>query len=192
MHWFTEEPFWLILMFFLVAICTGVAAMARGGKWFAVASVLAIVSATTVYAIERAIVTDREMIRDSIIDLARQVATNNVEGAASHFHPDYDVTVRRVRLEMPNYIFKTCNVTAIKPIEFEDSENPTKAEVEVRVFVNVDATNSQFRAEGMAPRAIVLSYQKTAVGDWKIIDYRHFDPRHRNALDARDPGRRFP
>ncbi len=193
MTWIYEEPFWLILALTLLSISSVILACGGASRWFFVLGGSFLALAAAAFFVEQAVETDREKITSDVYKLANAVESNDVEAALAHFLPSAQLTLSRVRLEMPKYDFRTCNVTSVSDVAFDNVDAPTKGDVEVRVYVNVDASKSEFRIKNaMAPRTIVLSYRKTSEGVWKISDYHHYDPRQGDFMKARNPTRVMP
>lgn len=126
--------------------------------------------------LERSIVTDNEQLRSNLYRLADMVSKNDLAGAKRYFSAKMTATVNRMETEMPEYKFRACRITGIRPFVFDSETQPTKATVDFTVFVNVDAS-IRFSYDGPAQRGVVLKFEKEADGQWRIVDYNHYDPR---------------
>lgn len=183
MTWITEEPFWLILMFLLLAGCGIIAAFGGGGRGFGIGAAACVGFAIGIFFIEQAIETDQEKLRKAVYGLATEVRNNNVEGAIKYFDPKNQVVINRVRNEMPGYEFRVCNVLAIKEVEIRRTTKPKQAKVEFVVFFRVNAPS--FGYDGPGRRQVVLRFEQDSNHDWKVVGYHHFDPKQREFYEAR-------
>jgi ketosteroid isomerase-like protein len=118
-----------------------------------------------------AITTDREAIRRTVQRLARSVRQNDLPATLKFAHPAAPDVYDRMEREMPNYDFSLCTISGFRKIEV--AEGGDDAEVTFRVFVNVQAKRGP---QGTGTREVVLNLRKTSQGDWKIMNYRHYDP----------------
>ncbi len=172
-----SSAIWLILLLVTLGASLCVTAFSIERKILILPGLGLMGVAFAVFFVQRTTVTDKDRLRMIVYDLARQVATNNVEGIVRHVDPNDEITLRRIRTEMPSYTFRSCNVTSLKSVVFDNPSDPQEAIIEVHVFVNVNAPRYDYN--GPVRRAVVLEFRKNQDGRWEIVGYRHFDPSHR-------------
>ncbi len=128
---------------------------------------------------ERAVKTDREVIEDSIFRMADCIRRNDVDGLLEFVSKEHESNYRRIKREMPDYRFQTCQISGRNSPVIDDTTDPKTAKIDFLVFVNVDAT-LRYGYVGNALRGVTLTYQKESDGVWRVIDYEHYDPRSGN------------
>lgn len=135
-----------------------------------------VIVTTTIFVTEQMIVTDRERLTKEIYELADAVENNHQARVLQSVDKSMETTIKRIESEMPMYKFELCNISAGPTVTFMQ-DNSSKAKVEFTVFVRVGG-----REFGQGQRAVELSYQKNESDQWKITNYRHFDPRENLSL----------
>ena len=188
MNIIAENPFWLIFMIVLTAGACVVMAFGlrdnKHGKIVGLFGVVLLLLAILIFFVSRAIVTEQEAVIGLVKKLANRVAANDLEGTVGFMHPDNEIVILKVKNEMPQYDFQTCSVLGFGDLEIDTESEPAKAKVEFSVFVNVDATRSIHNAKGVARRGVILYLEKYN-GEWKVTDYKHFEPAHKKFMQAR-------
>lgn len=177
MTWLYEQPLVIVVIGIVVLLGLGVAWSSTGRKELAIAAGLALLLVIVALAIERLVVTDGEAIRQTLQEIAHDVATNNHRALLRHIADSAPELKQRANKEMPNYKFTDCRVTRIHNIQIDAGGAPKAAVVEF----NVVASGS-FHYEGMdlndsnVARWVRLHFVKDKDGRWKVEDYQHDDP----------------
>ena len=167
--------FWLGFVSLLVGLGVAWSSSGRKELLFVAGLVLALIVAGL--AIERLVITDDEAIRQTLQDIAHDVATNNHRALVQHIASSAPELKQRAEAEMPNYQFKDCRVTKVNAIEVDSSAAPKSAIVEFNVVAS-----GTFRYEGVevsdtsVPRWVKLQLIQDKDGRWKVAAYEHDDP----------------
>ncbi len=172
--WFTENSMIpLVTGTFLVLAFLGLAISARERTMLYAAIIIAALTAGIVIT-ESLVVTDREAVTEIVYTLAKAVESNDMETVLGYVSDQREDAKERIRIEMPNYIFDSVRVLGIAGFSATTTV-PKTAEVDFSVLAHGRA-----RAHGNGQhvqRRIQLKFQKTADGQWRMIDYSHSDPR---------------
>ena len=176
---FTENPVPIVLIGILILgslITFGVILSKRemilGGIGVGILTVLFIL-------LELAIVTNREQVHSQVLEMARCVRKNDVEGLLeftvdNNNNPHGLYARNRIKNEMPDYFFKACRLNNIRV----DIQDDGIAEVKFLAFVTVDATK-RYNHSGMARGEVMLKFQKQPDESWKVIYFNHWEPMSR-------------
>lgn len=175
-EWFTESPGHPITIGILL---TAFAAMI----WFMVRkrillflAVLMAIATIAIIVVERAIVTDREQITETIFDLADYVADGDADSVISHVaeKPNF---IARIRHEMKRYDINTCRLLDFNEKSVEG--NPVnKAFFDFVVYAN--GTNVAAGFGRQASVRVALEFEKQG-DEWKIVAYDYIPaPQNRN------------
>ena len=145
-------------------------------KWILYLMAAMVLVTIGLLVIERMVETDREAIKDTLTDLAKEVETNDVDGALSYFAQSAKIARDRAAREMPTYKFSTCRIMSYGEMVPKTDTALKTCDVTFTVFVDVEApTFHGFK--GRAGRTVTLTMQKEPSGAWKVLDYSHYDPR---------------
>lgn len=177
MAMFTENPMYAIMLGLLFTGGFAAFGFMLQSRSCVVFSVLSFLTMIGLVLLERSIETDNEQLRSNTFRLAELVAKNDIQGAKRYFSKKIQATIDRMETEMPDYTFRSCRITGIRPIVFDSPSNPTKAQVDFTVFVNVDAS-IRYQYDGVAQRGVLLKFEKESDGEWRIVEYDHYDPRN--------------
>lgn len=124
--------------------------------------------------IEWYVVTPKEEVEQSIRTLAKIVENNDVDGVVDFISKSKPDVVSKAQHEMPGYDFNVCNIFRVHDIKV-DPNNPRRATADFMVRVNL----SMRGYTGSALRDVLLTFEKESDGQWRIVDYTHFDPANR-------------
>jgi hypothetical protein len=138
---------------------------------FLIAMGIAVLTASTVIT-EAIIVTDREAVTEVVYAIADCVQLNDVEGVLNHVSDQDELTIKRIRSEMPRYQFSNVRISGV--VDFSTNNGPPKtASIDFGVWANgSDGRTGQFTVR----RRAILTLEKEADGQWRVTDYEHFDP----------------
>ena len=170
------NPF--LLAFFGCVVCLGafVAWISTGRKEALFVTGLLFILFVGLIITERVMISDREAIQQTLIDIARDLKSNNREAVYAAIHPKATAHLEQARAELPNYTFQDCRITQIIETKVDAAAKPKTAVTEFYV-----AAKGTFNQGGQGytgdPRRIVkLHLEQDAAGKWKIVDYTHRAP----------------
>ena len=134
-EWFTESPGHPVTIgILLTAFAAMLWFMLRKRSLLFLAALLAIAT-LSVIIVERAIVTDREQITETIFDLADYVAAGDRDSIISHVDPDKPDFIARIRREMKRIDISTCRLLDFNEKSVE-GDPPNKAFFDFVVYAN--------------------------------------------------------
>ena len=173
--WFTENSMIpLVTGTFLVLAFLGLAISARERTMFYAAMIIAALTVGVVVT-ERLIVTDREAVTEIVYSLAKSVEENDMEAVLRRVSNQREDAKDKIRNEMPRYSFESVRVLGIADFSVQSDVDPKKATIDFVVLAH-----GRLIAHGQGnhvQRRIRLYFQKEADGQWRMIDYNHWDPR---------------
>ena len=186
MSWLFEQPLVIVLLGVAVTLALGGLWSATGRKEPLYAAGGALVLLIAGLVIERLVVTDREAIRQTLADIARDVKSNDHRALAAHIHSSAPELKKRAQAEMPNYKFDDCRVTRVHLVDVDASAEPRSAIAEFNVVVSGTFRQSELEVTGTYPRWVKLHFVRDKDDRWKVIAYEHDDPQRMimNAPDA--------
>jgi hypothetical protein len=165
--WFTETP-WppIVILLIVAAILVGVWYPNRRG-WPLVGVALIVVLCVGIYFVEREIVTDREVVEASVLDMVEACKSGDVDATLAFISP------QRAAL-------RVLIGGAMKLVDIEDDVHVT--DLDVRMVAGRTQAISHFRANGTIsapsfqfhgsqPSRWELTWQKTGDG-WKVIEIK--------------------
>ncbi len=171
--WFTENStFPMATGVILVLILLAMAFSSREKMMFYFAMAIAALTAATVIC-ERVIVTDNEMVTQTIYDIADAVESNDRGRVVTFVSQSRQDTIDRVNAEMPRYNFDSCRVIGTN--YFEPNDGPPKT-IEVSFVVSFRVRVDQGTDLIPGHRKVILTFEQQSDGKWKLIDYSHENP----------------
>lgn len=176
MIWLTEEPLYTFLTGLLFVLGLGAFAIVTGKRALWAFSALSLVIMIVLLVVEARIVTDREKLVSTLDAVVVCVRNNDVQGLLNYASPSRPENVQRMQHEMPLYKVQSVSVFRRKTPEINVSTNPPTATLVFQVNATVDASRSEYRYSGQVYRGITLELQKDPDGQWRVIDYSHYDP----------------
>jgi len=178
MTWLYEQPPIIVALGVAIILGLGAAWSASGRKelLFGIAAVLVLTIAGLI--VERQVVTDREAIRGTVLQIARDVQSNNRQAVLRHIYSGAPDLKQKAGAELPNYQFTECRVTKIHRIDIDDSAEPRSAIVEFNVIAAGTFKPPGFPGEvtDTIPRWVRLQLLREKDGRWAIEGYDHDSP----------------
>jgi hypothetical protein len=177
MTWLLEQPLVIILLGVGLILALGAAWSASGRQELLYAAGAALALLVAGLVIERVVVTDREAIRRTLQEIARDVKNNNHRALVQHIHASAAQLRQKADAELPNYRFTECRVTKIHKIEVDGSAEPHSAVVEFNIIAA-----GTFKVSGLGelsetvPRWVKLQMLREKDGRWTVADYEHDSP----------------
>jgi hypothetical protein len=174
---FLDQPIYIALFGLLLAVVAGGIWTTTGRKaWLLVVGFVIVVTAGLL-VVERLVVTDREAIRQTLADLARDVKSNTVSQVVAHIDPASTEVINEAQREMPNYQFTDCRITKVHEIKVDAGAQPRTAVVEFNVVASgTFRQGSMELADSSVPRWVRLNLVRDDSGAWKVTDYTHDAP----------------
>jgi hypothetical protein len=166
-----ESPLYLGALGLVVTILTTYGWLQTGNP-IALRSAVGLLLATVVLvALNVFVVTDREAIRQYLLDTAAELQRNDVAKVTSRIHPDASQMVFDLKAELPTIHFKTVRIKTFHAVDFTPTRNPSS----VTVRMNAVVEGERLGLQGTVPRWVRVTLEKYQ-GQWKIVDYDHREP----------------
>jgi hypothetical protein len=174
--WFFDHPLSIILIGVVLGVFVGGAWTATGRKELLYA-LGAVVTLTVAWLlVERMVVTDREAVRATLAEIARDVQANNMQRVLGHIAKGNPSLVQRAQTEMPNYKFTECRVTKVHKTDIDSASEPRSALVEFNVAVTGTFSQGGFEGSGRYLRWVQLQLVREEDGKWRVQNYDHAPP----------------
>src|SRR5947209_10465581 len=125
---------------------------------------------------ERLVVTDREAIRATLLEIARDLQHNDHRRVVSHIYSGQPELKRKAEAELPNYRFSECRITRIHSIDVDTSASPHSAVAEFNIIATGSFKEGGYEFTDTIPRWIRLHLVREKDGRWGVQDYEHDDP----------------
>jgi low affinity Fe/Cu permease len=191
MSWLYEQQLTIVVLGVAVILGLGAAWSASGRKELLYAIAAAIVLLIAGLLIERLVVTDKEAIRATVLEIARDLQNNNRRAVLAHISSTTPTLQRKAEAELPNYQFTECRVTKIHRIDVDDHTEPRSAIAEFNIIAS-----GTFRPTALGgseitdtiPRWIQLHLLREKDGRWTVAEYDHDSP-ERMMFDRPSEGR---
>lgn len=174
--WPFDQPLYIVVTGIVLGVIVGGLWMASGRKemLFALGGVVAL---TVVWLIvERVVVTDREEIRATLVEIARDVQNNDLNRLLGHLSQSNPSLAQRAKAEMPNYKFTECRITQIHGTDVDSDSEPRSAIIEFNVQATGTFNEGSFGYTGTVPRWVQLQMVREKDGRWRVQDYKHAAP----------------
>lgn len=179
MSWFVEHPF------YIAAIGIG-AIVILGGSWIKTGrrELLYLLGAATaltivLLAVERLVVTEREAVRDTLQQMARDVEKNDLRLVLSHVHEDAAPSiVEQAEYEFPSQKFKSVKIWENKlEIKIHSERDPPEATAKFFVTIKGDFWKGQHPNQTVL-LDVTINFRQDDEGNWKLYsyDYRLAEP----------------
>ena len=179
MNWLFDRPVYVAILGLMLCVPIAIGWVMSGRKEMLYALAVAFALFVSLLIIERVVVTDREALEATVVQIARDVQANDHQAVQGHIYFGSPQLKQKVQAELPNYKFIECRITSQPEIEVNTKDEPRSATVSF-----LAAAAGEFRYEGMnasaskeAPirRRIILKMRKEADGHWAVEDYDHED-----------------
>jgi hypothetical protein len=176
MTWLYEQPLIVVFLGVALILSLGAAWSASGRKelLYAVAAVLVLVIAGLI--IERMVITDREAIRATLQQIARDLQTNNRRAVVRHVYSGAPQLKQKAEAELPNYEFTECRITKINKLDVDASAEPRSAIIEFNIIASGTFNHLDNVVTTTVPRWIKLQMLREKDGRWTVESYEHDDP----------------
>ncbi|HEY2414743.1 MAG TPA: hypothetical protein VGI40_21035 [Pirellulaceae bacterium] len=184
--WLLESPYTIVALGVALIFAIGAAWTATGRQELLYALAAAIVLLFAGLLTERLIVTDREQIRATLQEIARDVKNNDHRRIISHIHSSATAIKQKAQAELPKYHFTEFRITKIHSIDVDRSADPPSAVVELNVVGGITIRDQGFESDHVA-RWVKLHLLKEKDGRWTVADYEHDDPQR---MIMQNPGER--
>jgi hypothetical protein len=176
MNWLYEQPLIIVVLgvAFILGLGAAWSASGRNELLYSMAGVLLLVIGGLV--VERMVVTDREAIRATLQQIARDVQSNNHRAVTRHVYSGAPELKHKAEAELPNYHFTECRISKVNELNVDPSAEPRSAIVEFNVIVSGTFRHSGFEGTGTYPRWVQLHMLREKDGRWTVESYKHDDP----------------
>jgi hypothetical protein len=176
MSWLYEQQLIIVVIGVAVILGLGAAWSASGRRELLYAIAAAIFLLVAGLVTERLVVTDKEAIRATLLEIASDVKRNDHRAVLSHIHPTAPELKRKAQAEIPNYQFTECRVTKINVIDVDSHTEPRSAIVEFNIIASGTFKPPGFEVTDTIPRWIKLHMLREKDGRWTVVDYDHDSP----------------
>lgn len=181
-----ESPLYLGGLGLVVTILTAYGWLQTGNP-IALRSAVALFLVTiALVALNVFVVTDREAVRQYLLDTAAELQRNEVAKVTTRIHPDATQMVLDLQAQLPTIRFETVRIKSFHAFDFTPARNPSSVSVRMNAVVEGERLGQQ----GTVPRWVRVTLEKYQ-GQWKIVDYDHREPHYemlndegRSRLDA--------
>jgi len=184
--WFFESPLTIVALGVAIIFAIGAAWTATGRQELLYALAAAIMLLFAGLITERLVVTDREQIRATLQEIARDVKNNDHRRILGHIHSSATAIKQKAQAEMPKYKFTDFRITKIHSIDVDRSAAPLSAVVELNVVGGGTFHEQGLQMDHVA-RWVKLHLLKEKDGRWTVAEYEHDDPQR---MIMQSPGER--
>ena len=179
MNWLFDRPVYVALMGVVLCVPIAIAWVMTGRKEVLYALAAAFVIFVGLLIMERMVVTDREQIEATVLQIARDVQANNHQAVLSHIYSGSPQLKQKAQSEIANYVFTECRVTKAPEVEVNINDHPRSAKVSFLAAAAGDfkygGASASFSKEAPIRRRIIFKMRKEADGRWTVEDYGHQD-----------------
>lgn len=176
MNWLFEQPLIVLIVGAVVTLAIAAAWASTGKRWLLVPLSLAILLTIGGLVAERLIVTDREAIRATLVEIARDVESNDIQALIGHLYSGAPQLRAKAEAELPNYKFQSCRVTKVHNIDVDATVEPRSAVVEFNVKAEGTFKDGGFEYGDTVLRWVQLQLVRERDGRWTVQNYRHEFP----------------
>jgi len=177
-YWLTESSLVPLIGGTILALCLlGLAFSFRDQTIFRIGMLVLLITAAITIT-EQLIVTDREAITAISESLAEAVQKNDMQAVLARVSDEHPEIKKRIRETMPKYTVRSCRIVGEKSFQHRPAQDANGRETAVYRFVAFatgrrvsDSSDFPFQPE------VILTFEKEADGQWRVIDYDYADPR---------------
>lgn len=170
MNWLFDQPLYIIVIGVLMAamLAGGFLQTGRNVLFFAALGCLVLTGAMV--GVERLVVTDREAVRQTLLDAAQAVENNDLDAVLEIVHPKAENVRALAQSVQRQHHFTSVRITRFERVEILADRNPPVAEIEFVVIVEGNLSNQPMRV----PRRVLMTLTKD--GDhWRAVEFEHTD-----------------
>ena len=189
MNWLFEQQLVIVVIGVALILALGAAWSASGRKepLYAIAGVLVLLIAGLIT--ERLVVTDREAIRATLAQMARDVQNNNRRATLQHIYSGARELRLKVESELRDYHFTECRITKVHKIDVDDRAEPRSAIVEFNVIGSGSSEKESIGTVEHFPRWVRLQMIREKDGRWTVSKLEHDSPERMILNDPAEGGR---
>lgn len=170
MSWFTESSMMLFILGAVAILGFAIAIVRTGRVVFAGPIVGILVLLGVLFFVERAIVTDREQVYDTVMDAATAVRTNDVPKIQSYISKDAKDMHSDVEMALDDFEITQLKVTHVEP-KLNTAASPPTAKVEFIAILSAHEKSGGYSANQQPVR--FYGELKKEEGGWKFTGYAH-------------------
>ncbi len=175
MTWLLDSPTTVTVLGGITALVFGAIWLQTGRKIELYIMLAIIAGVAGVLVAGRFWKSDRQQVKTTLYQVARDVEQNNVSAVLAHLHPSMSDVRQRAAAEMPQYKFHSVKIKQNLKIELFPAESPPRAVTSFNVVVTA-SDRTGFISDRQVPRFVHVTFVKVG-DDWLITDYDHDDPR---------------
>jgi hypothetical protein len=179
MNWVFDRPVSLAILGVVLCVPIAIAWVMTGRKEVLYALAAAFAIFVGLLIMERVVVTDRESIEATVLQIARDVQVNDHQAVLLHIYSGSPRLKQKAQSEIGNYSFTECRVTKAPEVEVNAGAQPKSAKV---TFIAAAAgtfshggNSATFSKEQPIRRTVIFHMRKEADGRWTVEDYEHKD-----------------
>jgi uncharacterized membrane protein (Fun14 family) len=173
--WLFEQPLIIVGLGVGLILALGAAWTASGRKELLYALAAAVILLFAGLITERLVKTDKEQIRETLQEIARDVKANDHRKVMGHIHSSAASVKQQAQAELPKYKFTEFRITKIHTIDVDASAEPRSAMVELNMVGGGSFHEFGIDADHV-PRWVQLHLLRETDGRWTVADYKHDDP----------------
>jgi hypothetical protein len=178
MLWLYEQPLAIVALGVALILALGAAWSASGRKELLIACGVAFVLLVAGLIVEKVVVTDREAVRATVLQIARDVQHNDRRAVLAHIHSGSPQLRKQAEAELPKYQFTELRITKIHLIDVDRQAEPRSAIVEFNV---IGSGSERGGIGGGIPVEHIAQWVKLHMlrekdGRWTVADYEHDSP----------------
>jgi len=168
-----ESPLYVGGLGLVVTILTAYGWLQTGNPIALRSAVGILIATVALVAMNLFVVTDREAIRQYLLDTAAELQRNEVAKVKNRIHPDATQMILNLMAELPSIRFTTVRIKSFHAIDLSPARNPSS----ITVRMNAVVEGERFGQHGTVPRWVRVNLEKYQ-GQWKIVDYDHREPHY--------------
>ena len=177
MSWLFDRPVSVAILGVVLCVPIAIAWVMTGRKEVLYALGAAFAIFVGLLIMERMVVTDRESIEATVLQIARDVQANNHQAVLGHIYSGSPQLKQKAQSEIANYVFTECRVTKAPEIEVNVTDQPRSAKVSFLAAAAGDfkygGNSATFSKAQPIRRRIIFQMRKEADGRWTVADYDH-------------------
>jgi hypothetical protein len=175
MSWLYEQQLVIVALGVTLILALGAAWSASGRKELLYAIGAAFILLVAGLIVEKVVVTDREAIRATVLQIARDVQNNDRRAVLAHVHSGAQQLRRQAEAELPKYEFKELRITRINLIDVDKQAEPRSAIVEFNVIGSASERGGVVALDHVA-QWVKLQMLREKDGRWTVAEFEHDSP----------------